>query len=118
MARDGGGSGGGAVDLRAAIPEAALRDFDVDFLEANYLPARVRVWFEDVMPRELEVILPTTDAKLNYLAHTQRLAAATSERDCAHGEALRARRDRFAAAVNKFLDLHQVLRDGVELGAL
>ncbi|AEM64012.1 DNA packaging protein UL33 [Suid alphaherpesvirus 1] len=115
MARGGGGA---AVDLRAAIPEAALRDFDVDFLEANYLPPRVRVWFEDVMPRELEVILPTTDAKLNYLAHTQRLAAATSERDCAHGEALRARRDRFAAAVNKFLDLHQVLRDGVELGAL
>nr|QBH78287.1 UL33 [Human alphaherpesvirus 2]QBH78873.1 UL33 [Human alphaherpesvirus 2]QBH83229.1 UL33 [Human alphaherpesvirus 2]QBH85606.1 UL33 [Human alphaherpesvirus 2] len=78
-------------------------------------------------PAELEVIFPTTDAKLNYLSRTQRLASLltytgpikapdgpaaphTQDTACVHGELLARKRERFAAVINRFLDLHQILR--------
>ncbi|AVT50746.1 DNA packaging protein UL33 [Cervid alphaherpesvirus 2] len=104
--------------LRELIPAEALAAEDVAALERRYLPdgAAVDVWFEDVAPLELEVLLPTTDAKVNYLAFAARLASAIAHGPggrpaCSHTRALAARKERFAAVINKFLDLHQILHD-------
>ncbi|AAR86128.1 DNA packaging protein UL33 [Bovine alphaherpesvirus 5] len=107
--------------LRELIPPEALATEDVAELERRYLrggdtDADVEIWFEDVAPRELEVLLPTTDAKVNYLAFTARLASALAHGPggrpaCSHTRALEARKERFATVINKFLDLHQILHD-------
>ncbi len=73
------------------------------------------IWFYDLSPPEIEVALPTTDAKLNYLAHTANVAAELRYRNldgkrmCAHAELIARRRERFAQILSKFLDLHQIL---------
>lgn len=87
-----------------------------DYVESD--PERAyEVWFFNVTPPEMELALPTTDAKLNYLAHTANLAS-TVRHDCAgisgggrcvHARLLERRRERFAKILNKFLDLHQIL---------
>ncbi|QPI70136.1 DNA packaging protein UL33 [Equid herpesvirus 6] len=113
--------------LGDVIPARELEALSLDALEARYLPGDtdgVGVWFEDLMPPEMEMLLPTTDAKLNYLSFTRRLASsllhAPDERrgrrrerraPCEHAAALEARKERFAAIINKFLDLHQILHN-------
>ncbi|AVT50612.1 DNA packaging protein UL33 [Cervid alphaherpesvirus 3] len=106
--------------LRELIPPEALAAADVAELERRYLrdgaDDAVEVWFEDVAPRELEVLLPTTDAKVNYLAFSARLASAIAygpggRPACSHTRALEARKERFATVINRFLDLHQILHD-------
>ncbi|AVM39976.1 tripartite terminase subunit 2 [bovine alphaherpesvirus 1] len=105
--------------LRELIPPEALATEDVAELERRYLQsegAAVEIWFEDVAPRELEVLLPTTDAKVNYLAFSARLASTIAHGSggraaCSHTRALEARKERFATVTNKFLDLHQILHD-------
>ncbi|AFV26922.1 DNA packaging protein UL33 [Chimpanzee herpesvirus strain 105640] len=117
--------------LRDAIPDCALRSETLESLDARYVSrdgaGDAAVWFEDMTPAELEVIFPTTDAKLNYLSRTQRLASLltyarhikapdgpaaphTQDAACVHGELLARKRERFAAVINRFLDLHQILR--------
>ncbi|ASW27073.1 DNA packaging protein UL33 [Beluga whale alphaherpesvirus 1] len=113
-----GDPSGPAPALRDLIPAEELIARDVDALAREYLrdDTRVAIWFEDLVPPELEVLLPTTDAKLNYLAFTRNVASAVAYSDagrapCAHTEALEAKKARFAAVINKFLDLHQILHD-------
>lgn len=106
------------------IPERELADRPLaelfrDYVEAE--PERVyEVWFFDITPPEMELALPTTDAKLNYLAYTANLASSMrygvvtgggrGEGDrCVHARLLDRRRERFAKILNKFLDLHQIL---------
>lgn len=85
---------------------------------------------------EFEAIFPTTDCKLNYLSFTRRLASVLAHAhirvdgynkmgkevdnehaedakavSCCHDKALHDKRERFAAVINRFLDLHQILRD-------
>ncbi|QBM10867.1 Tripartite terminase subunit UL33 [Caprine alphaherpesvirus 1] len=104
--------------LRALIPPDALAAESVAELERKYLSgdAAVEIWFEDVAPPEMEVVLPTTDAKMNYLAFSARLASTLAygpggRAACSHTRALEARKERFAAVISKFLDLHQILHD-------
>ncbi|AID52737.1 DNA packaging protein UL33 [Falconid herpesvirus 1] len=116
-----------------AIPACDLDGLDVDQLAEKYLSPRrsYAVWFEYLVPAELDVIFPTTDNKLNYLSFTRRLASAVARgfaggadggnhegggaenrgERCEHDEALEGRSDRFASVINRFLDLHQILRD-------
>ncbi|ABA29287.1 UL33 [Papiine alphaherpesvirus 2] len=124
--------------LREAIPDCALLSRSLESLEEGFLSrdeaadaggadGGAAVWFEDLTPVELEVVFPTTDAKLNYLSRTQRLASLlayagdikapdaadggqTRPPPCAHAELLAQKRGRFAAVINRFLDLHQILR--------
>ncbi|ACM62256.1 UL33 [Human alphaherpesvirus 1] len=117
--------------LRDTIPDCALRSQTLESLDARYVSRDgahdAAVWFEDMTPAELEVVFPTTDAKLNYLSRTQRLASLltyagpikapddaaapqTPDTACVHGELLARKRERFAAVINRFLDLHQILR--------
>ncbi|AIL02944.1 DNA packaging protein UL33 [Equid alphaherpesvirus 3] len=120
-------SDGAPRRLGDVIPARDLEALSLDALEAKYRPGDrddVGVWFEDLMPPEMEMLMPTTDAKLNYLSFTRRLASsllhAPNERQrrcgerrapCEHAAALEARKERFAAIINKFLDLHQILHD-------
>ncbi|AFR32474.1 DNA packaging protein UL33 [Leporid alphaherpesvirus 4] len=124
---------GGLVAMRDVIPECELRTLSLDCLEEKYISresSSIALCFEDMTPLEMEVILPTTDSKLNYLSRTRRLASAiaygrrggdiktrtpdlgrhTAVRSCVHAELLDQKRERFAAVVNRFLDLHQILR--------
>ncbi|ARS02045.1 DNA packaging protein UL33 [Macacine alphaherpesvirus 1] len=121
--------------LREAIPDCVLLSRSLESLEASYVSrddadgtaGDAAVWFEDLTPVELEVVFPTTDAKLNYLSRTQRLASLlayaedikppgpedrgqTRTPSCAHAKLLAQKRGRFAAVINRFLDLHQILR--------
>ncbi|BBM13205.1 DNA packaging protein [pteropodid alphaherpesvirus 2] len=117
--------------LRDVIPEELLLSESLASLEARFVsrdnappPA---IWFEDLTPAELEVVFPTTDAKINYLSRTQRLASLlacsgdikisapltssqSSREQCVHADLLAKKRERFAAVINRFLDLHQILR--------
>nr|WGL40847.1 DNA packaging protein UL33 [Psittacid alphaherpesvirus 6] len=128
------------VDL---IPSSELSELSLDVLYERYLcdeggdrRRHVAIWFEYIVPDELDLIFPTTDAKLNYLSFTRRLASAIHRglpedgtdsnnvnRDdgqdrhrhdatlCEHATALRERSDRFASVIDRFLDLHQILRE-------
>ncbi|SCO83537.1 DNA packaging protein UL33 [Spheniscid alphaherpesvirus 1] len=103
---------------RDIIQQNELETMSVDELASMYVrgsnSGTFDVWFEDLMPKELEVIFPTTDSKLNYLSFSSRLASAvaySSREVCQHTGALDRRRERFASVINKFLDLHQILRE-------
>lgn len=127
------GAGERRAALRDVIPKCELAALSIDSLEAKYLSRdspSYAVWFEDMTPLEMEVLLPTTDSKINYLSRTQRLASMiayggrgtpikppapglgphTSAPTCVHADLLEQKRERFAAVVNRFLDLHQILR--------
>lgn len=119
--------------LKDVIPEVELTSSQIDRLEERYLrdDAEYRIWFEYLIPDEIDIIFPTTDSKLNYLSFTRRLAsgiryntARNTLRDdgakntfgqtmqvCEHGAALNGRSERFASVINRFLDLHQILKD-------
>ncbi|AEI00239.1 UL33 protein [Gallid alphaherpesvirus 3] len=116
--------------LADAIPDVELLSDDVDKLAERYICDGIvyRVWFEYLIPDELDLIFPTTDGKFNYLSFTRRLASAirhgragagsatptsfiSAERVCDHGAVLRGRSERFASVINRFLDLHQILKD-------
>ncbi|ADO13794.1 DNA packaging protein UL33 [Saimiriine alphaherpesvirus 1] len=112
------------------VPSEELAGDALDELEARYAEriANEGVWFEDLTPTELDVVFPTTDGKLNYLSRTRRLASLLTYGDgikpsdgpperqtdsgaaCVHAELLARKRERFAAVINRFLDLHQILR--------
>ncbi|QOD40253.1 DNA packaging protein [Macropodid alphaherpesvirus 2] len=117
--------------LRDIIPEHVLTTTPIDTLAAQYLSRdnnnEATIWFEDLTPLELEVVFPTTDAKLNYLSRTQRLASLLARRPdikdpgcedpthrqpqpCMHTELLVRRKEKFATVINRFLDLHQILK--------
>ncbi|QOD40181.1 DNA packaging protein [Macropodid alphaherpesvirus 4] len=117
--------------LRDIIPEHVLAATPIDTLAAQYLSRNnnneAAIWFEDLTPLELEVAFPTTDAKLNYLSRTQRLASLLARRPdikdsvceypthrqsqpCVHTELLVRHKEKFATVINRFLDLHQILK--------
>ncbi|AAQ73712.1 DNA packaging [Psittacid alphaherpesvirus 1] len=112
---------GTAARLDRVIPEQELAERPLSELFRDYVESaperRYEVWFFNVTPPEMELALPTTDAKLNYLAHTANLASAvrydcagdTDGGRCVHARLLERRRERFAKILNKFLDLHQIL---------
>nr|BCB65310.1 DNA packaging protein UL33-like protein [Walrus alphaherpesvirus 1] len=104
--------------IKNIIPNEELDMLSLDELEDVYLKDRtdLNIWFEDILPPEMELFLPTTDSKLNYLSFTQRLASTLKySKDnnitCDHTAALKTRKERFAAVINRFLDLHQIIRD-------
>ncbi|ACT88325.1 DNA packaging protein UL33 [Felid alphaherpesvirus 1] len=104
--------------LKDRIPSIDLNALNLDSLESIYLNGfdDIDIWFEDLTPPELELFLPTTDLKLNYLSYTQRLASTIihdlkSSNGCVHGTALATQKSRFSAVINRFLDLHQIIRD-------
>ncbi|AMB17061.1 DNA packaging protein [Macropodid alphaherpesvirus 1] len=121
----------GKPTLRDMIPDHVLLAESIDALAARYLSQDTNdgaaIWFEDLIPLELEVAFPTTDAKLNYLSRTQRLASLLahrtdikdsgrgeaehrSSRQCVHTDLLVRRKEKFATVINRFLDLHQILK--------
>ncbi|QYL35219.1 DNA packaging protein UL33 [Equid alphaherpesvirus 4] len=105
--------------LRHLIPHNDLESMSLDALDDAYGHHDFGIWFEDLMPPEMELLMPTTDAKLNYLSFTRRLASSvfhapdnrTPGGACDHTSALNSRKERFATIINKFLDLHQILHD-------
>nr|UNP64247.1 DNA packaging protein UL33-like protein [Phocid alphaherpesvirus 1] len=102
--------------IKNIIPYGELDMLSLDELEYLYLKdsTDINIWFEDLLPPEMELFLPTTDSKLNYLSFTQRLASAikySENHECDHTIALKTRKERFAAVINRFLDLHQIIRD-------
>ncbi|AQS79182.1 DNA packaging protein UL33 [Ateline alphaherpesvirus 1] len=130
-AAGGAGAGEETAAWPGGVPVGELRADSLDNLEARYAGriAEAGVWFEDLTPAELEAVFPTTDGKLNYLSRTQRLASlltygggikspagdpgaqtGSSAGACVHAELLARKRERFAAVIGRFLDLHQILR--------
>nr|APQ37881.1 DNA packaging protein [Equid alphaherpesvirus 1] len=105
--------------LRDLIPSSDVESMSLNALDDAYGHHDFSVWFEDLMPPEMELLMPTTDAKLNYLSFTRRLASSVFHFPdnrmpggaCDHTSALDARKERFATIINKFLDLHQILHD-------
>ncbi|QEG54113.1 DNA packaging protein UL33 [Cacatuid alphaherpesvirus 2] len=108
-----------AERLDLVIPEHEFAERSLSELYRDYVavvPDRVyEVWFFDVTPPEMELALPTTDAKLNYLSHTANLASSMryshdNETDsCVHTRLINRRKERFAKILTRFLDLHQIL---------
>lgn len=123
----------GSARLDEVIPEFELVSTDVKILAEKYIQDEriYRIWFEYLIPDEIDLIFPTTDGKLNYLSFTKRLASAirygriktavsnnsssnsygSTEHVCDHGTSLCGRSERFASVINRFLDLHQILKD-------
>ncbi|UOO01041.1 DNA packaging protein [Psittacid alphaherpesvirus 5] len=112
--------------LNDIIPDEELNLYSLETLFDLYINKNTieyEVWFYDSIPIEIEALLPTTAAKLNYLSYTAKLAAevkygtyetgvegnAHHKRDCVHTRLIANRRERFIRIVNKFLDLHQIL---------
>lgn len=103
--------------IKNIIPVELLDKLSLDELDNTYLKNQtdINIWFEDLLPPEMELFLPTTDSKLNYLSFTQRLAStirySNNHTQCDHTSILNNRKERFAAVINRFLDLHQIIKD-------
>nr|AKG57988.1 ORF25 [Human alphaherpesvirus 3] len=112
---------------RDLITDTDVNLLNIDALESKYFPAdstfTLSVWFENLIPPEIEAILPTTDAQLNYISFTSRLASVLKHKEsndsgksayvvpCEHSASVTRRRERFAGVMAKFLDLHEILKD-------
>ncbi|AAG27198.1 unknown [Cercopithecine alphaherpesvirus 9] len=113
-----------AVRVKDIIPNEDLQTLDLNALEAKYLSdeqVQIAIWFDNLIPPEMEAVFPTTDSQVNYISFTDRFSSMlkhgfvnnmhTDASICAHRQNITHKRERFSSIMGKFLDLHQILKE-------